>query len=93
MTTIALIRQDRITDVLVCSTPSEYAELPSFACNRERRELPDDVRVLADLEGEYRVGEATQVVTPYGYVWLRYKLDAWPIGADGHPIRTLDKAA
>lgn len=85
MTTIAVIRQDRITDILVCGTPLEYAELPAFARNRETRELPDRFDTLADLESEYRIKECTQCITPYGHVWTRYKLEAWPIGADGRP--------
>lgn len=88
MTIFALIRQDRITNILATDTPAAYVELPSWTRNHEVRELPGTVKeVLETLSAEYAWEYVSCHTEKNGDTFWRYRMTPHPIGADGYPVR------
>lgn len=89
MTIIATIRQDRTTALIHTGVPAEYFELPSWAVGQETQQLPGTLEeVLRALEPEYAIEYLGSRSNKCGDVYDRYRLTPYPIGADGHPIRS-----
>lgn len=91
MTVFAIIRQDRITNILDTNTPASYVELPAWATKFETRELPGTVaEVLDTLSADYAWEYVSSSTEKNGDSFRRYKLTPYPVGADGHPVRSLE---
>ena len=89
MTIIATIRQDRATALIHTSVPAEYFELPSWAVGQETRQLPGTLEeVMRSLEPAYAIEYLGSWCNKDGAVYGRYRLTPYPIGANGHPIRS-----
>lgn len=89
MTIIATIRQDRTTALVHTDVPAEYFELPSWAAGQETQELPGTLEeVMRSLEPEYAIEYLGSWVNKDDAAYDRYRLTPYPIGADGHPVRS-----
>lgn len=91
MTIIATIRQDRTTALIHTDVPAEYFELPSWAVGQETQELPGTIEeVMQALEPEYAIEYLGSWWNKDDAEYGRYRLTPYPIGADGHPVRSED---
>ena len=89
MTIIATIRQDRTTALISTSVPAEYFDLPTWAAALETQALPGTLEeVIKTLEPEYSVEYLGSYENKDAAVYDRYRLIPYPIGADGHPVRS-----
>ena len=89
MTIIATIRRDRATALIHTGVPAEYFELPSWAVGQETLQLPGTLEeVMRALEPEYAIEYLGSRRGKDDAVYGRYKLTPYPIGDDGHPVRS-----